>query len=242
MLPGVQMPKPLSGRGDGKKNLDLFASTYFLAHKHRHGLTKPYELLRPAKQAALPTATPAMRNVLAMDSADTSQALDLGSRQNQPLREPAPVLSSPAMAQTQMDQDLLRDNNIDTHTDPSWTDSSFMEIFSSSESWESRPQRRARQPMYPSPGRRPGSTPVRRPRARANTASGNPACRKYRKRSERKRHGGSSMIGVKRKRTGLPTAATKSRRRMALQVGTPPCGVSKTPACGSYSFRADAYV
>ena len=54
VLPAAQTPKPLTGRGGGKKNPDLFAGNYFPAHRHGKGITKPYELLRPAKRAAPP--------------------------------------------------------------------------------------------------------------------------------------------------------------------------------------------
>ena len=89
-----------------------------------------------------------------------------------------------------------------------------MEVYFSSQSWESTPKRREKQPTCPSLGPRPGGTPVRRPRARASAASGNPACRKYRGRTGLKRPGGGARIGVKRRLPGLLEPATKSHRWM----------------------------
>ena len=36
-LPATQTPKPLTGRGGGKKNLDLFATNHFPVHCHSKG-------------------------------------------------------------------------------------------------------------------------------------------------------------------------------------------------------------
>ena len=112
----VQTPKPLSGKGGGKKHPVFFASSYFPTHNNRHGVTKPYELLWPAKQATPPAATPAARHVLAPARPDTSRALDMVLPRSQPLQGRELAVPSPGeepIMGEQMGQDRLQDATID---------------------------------------------------------------------------------------------------------------------------------
>ena len=60
---------------------------------------------------------------------------------------------------------ICNKTRVPTHKPTSpWTDSSFVDFFSSLELWDSTLQRRMRQPVCPSSGSKPGGTPVRRPR------------------------------------------------------------------------------
>ena len=55
LLPAMHTPRHLTGRGGGKKSATLFAADYFPAHRNPGAPpTRPYRLLRPAKQAAPP--------------------------------------------------------------------------------------------------------------------------------------------------------------------------------------------
>ena len=88
VLPATQAPKPLTGRGGGKKNPDLFAANFVLAHRHSKGIAKPYELLRPAKQAAsavcsVPTADarPSRDKARSPERTNSSPACDLNPEQ-----------------------------------------------------------------------------------------------------------------------------------------------------------------
>ena len=58
LLPAMHTPKTLTGRGGGKKSTNLFVADYFLAHRNPGAPTRPYRLLRPAKQAAPPQREP----------------------------------------------------------------------------------------------------------------------------------------------------------------------------------------
>ena len=54
-LPAMHTPRHLTGRGGGKKSATLFAADYFPAHRNPGAPpTRPYRLLRPAKQAVPP--------------------------------------------------------------------------------------------------------------------------------------------------------------------------------------------
>ena len=55
LLPAMHTPKTLTGRGGGKKSTTLFAADYFPAHRNPGDPpTRPYRLLRPAKEATPP--------------------------------------------------------------------------------------------------------------------------------------------------------------------------------------------
>ena len=132
LLPAMHTPRHLTGRGGGKKSATLFAADYLPAHRNPGAPpTRPYRLLRPAKQAAPPppdvaavgsspqAALPAGR---AAAPSDLSQRVDPLTPPDAPLGWAPPSPSPPVqMAYT------------------SEEGPSTPEVFSSSSSWESEP-------------------------------------------------------------------------------------------------------
>ena len=100
ILLATQTPKPLTGRGVGKKNLDLFATNYFPAHRHSRGVSNPYELLWPARQAAPLAVALAVGNALTADARlDHVRARSPEKRDDQPLRGPRKEPNPPPLAE-----------------------------------------------------------------------------------------------------------------------------------------------
>ena len=173
LLLATQTPKPLTGRGEGKKNPDLFATNYFPAHRHNKGITKPYELLRPAKQAAPPAPASAASNATADVRPDHDWTRSLEQIDNSPKRGLNPESSRlPLNESTLLCPNMPEGPDSDTQAGTPRSDSSFVEVFSSSESWESTPQRRMQRRGLTLARRRTSGTPARRPRERADANSG----------------------------------------------------------------------
>ena len=119
LLPAMHTPKTLTGRGGGKKNTTLFAADYFLAHRNPGAPpTRPYRLLRPAKQAAPPqletgavglsqqVAPPAGRAAVPSDSSQRISALtppDVPSGWTPPLPSHPSTSCGPAQPGAQID-------------------------------------------------------------------------------------------------------------------------------------------
>ena len=185
LLPAVHTPKTLTGRGGSKKSTTLFAADYFPAHRNPGAPpTRPYRLLRPAKQAAPPqlevgavgssqqVAPPAGR---AAAPSDSSQRVDALTPPDVPSGWTPPSPSPPVPVE------YLSEEGPSTP-----------EVFSSSSSWESEPinsgghYRRAATGPGCGPTRSPPPHAVprtRAPRARSVHRSGNPALKKSRRRA-----------------------------------------------------------
>ena len=224
VLPATQTPKPLTGRGGGKKNLDLFAAHYFPKHRHSKGIKPPNELVRPAKRAAPLAPAGAAGSAAKADARpgrdkernpwrkDTCPACDLNLEQPPPLLNVSPPKGHP---------------DGDTHADAPWSDSSYIEVFSSSESWESTLQRRVRRPKHTPTRRRNVGTPARRPREPSDTHLGNATRRKYRKcMGKLQARVTGAISGVKWRLQEAPGPMAKSRRRTVDTrcVAGPPVG------------------
>ena len=129
----MHTPRHVTGRGRGKKSATLFAADYFPAHRNPGAPpTRPYRLLRPAKQAAPPppdvaavgsshqAALPAGR---AAAPSDLSQHVDALTPPDAPLGWAPPSPSSPPVQMEYTSEE----------------GPSTPEVFSSSSSWESEP-------------------------------------------------------------------------------------------------------
>ena len=132
LLPAMHTPRHLTGRGGGKKSATLFAADYFPAHRNPGAPpTRPYRLLRPAKQAVPPppdvaavgsspqAALPAGR---AAAPSDLSQRVDALTPPDAPLGWAPPLPSPPVQMEYTSEEGP-----------------STPEVFSSSSSWESEP-------------------------------------------------------------------------------------------------------
>ena len=132
LLPAMHTPRHLTGRGGGKKSTTLFAADYFPAHRNPGAPpTRPYRLLRPAKQAVPPppdvaavgsspqAALPAGR---AAAPSDLSQRVDALTLPDAPLGWAPPSPSPPVQMEYTSEEGP-----------------STPEVFSSSSSWESEP-------------------------------------------------------------------------------------------------------
>ena len=212
LLPAMHTPRHLTGRGGGKKSATLFAADYFPAHRNPGAPpTRPYRLLRPAKQAAPPppdvaavgsshqAALPAGR---AAAPSDLSQRVDALTPPDAPLGWAPPSLSSPPVQMEYTSEE----------------GPSTPEVFSSSSSWESEPintggrYRRATAGPRCGPARSspPHAVPrTRAPRARSVHRSGNPALRKSRRRAPPAR----VPRGVKRRQSVTERPGSPRRKR-----------------------------
>ena len=209
VLPATQTPRPLTGRGGGKKNPDLFAANYFPAHRHNTGMVKLYKLLRRAKRAAPAAPARAMRSATAADAPPDHVRARSPEQLDNNFKRALHLELSPH-------RDLRESLDTDTQTDTPWSNSSFVEVFSLSESWESTPQHRVRRPGCTPARQETSGTPARRPRERADATSGNPTRRKYRKRAGRPPlRGAGAITGVKWKLLESRWPMAKSKRRMA---------------------------
>ena len=217
LLPAMHTPRHLTGRGGGKKSATLFAADYFPAHRHpRAPPTRPYRLLRPAKQAAPPqpdvaavgsshqAALPAGR---AAAPSDLSQRVDALTPPDAPLGWAPPSSSPPVQVEYTSEEGP-----------------STPEVFSSSSSWESEPNnngghyRRAAMGPRCGPARSPLPHAVprtRAPRARSVHRSGNPAPRKTRRRVPPAR----APRGIKRRQSITEGRGSPRRKRPQLQQG-----------------------
>ena len=203
LLPAMHTPRHLTGRGGGKKSATLFAADYFPAHRNPGAPpTRPYRLLRPAKQAVPPppdvaavgsspqAALPAGR---AAAPSDLSRRVDTLTPPDAPLGWAPPSPSPPVQMEYTSEEGP-----------------STPEVFSSSSSWESEPintggsYRRATAGPRSGPARSspPHAVPrTRAPRARSVHRSGNPA------------------RGVKRRQSVTERPGSPRRKRPQLQQG-----------------------
>ena len=217
LLPAMHTPRHLTGRGGGKKSATLFAADYFPAHRNLGAPpTRPYRLLRPAKQAAPPppdvaavgsspqAALPAGR---AAAPSDLSQRVDALTPPDAPLGWAPPSPSPPVQMKYTSEEGP-----------------STPEVFSSSSSWESEPINTGGRYRRATPGPRCGparSSPphaaprTRAPRARSVHRSGNPALRKSRRRAPPAR----VPRGVKRRQSVTERPGSPRRKRPQLQQG-----------------------
>ena len=217
LLPAMHTPRHLTGRGGGKKSTTLFAADYFPAHRNPGAPpTRPYRLLRPAKQAVPPppdvaavgsspqAALPAGR---AAAPSDLSQRVDALTLPDAPLGWAPPSPSPPVQMEYTSEEGP-----------------STPEVFSSSSSWESEPintggsYRRATAGPRSGPARSspPHAVPrTRAPRARSVHRSGNPALRKSRRRAPPAR----VPRGVKRRQSVTEQPGSPRRKRPQLQQG-----------------------
>ena len=217
LLPAMHTPRHLTGRGGGKKSTTLFAADYFPAHRNPGAPpTRPYRLLRPAKQAVPPppdvaavgsspqAALPARR---AAAPSDLSQRVDALTLPDAPLGWAPPSPSPPVQMEYTSEEGP-----------------STPEVFSSSSSWESEPintggsYRRATAGPRSGPARSslPHAAPrTRAPKARSVHRSGNPALRKSRRRAPPAR----VPRGVKRRQSVTEQPGSPRRKRPQLQHG-----------------------
>ena len=217
LLHAMHTPRHVTGRGGGKKSATLFAADYFPAHRNPGAPpTRPYRLLRPAKQAAPPppdvaavgsspqAALPAGR---AAAPSNLSQRVDALTPPDAPLGWAPPSPSPPVQIAYTSEEGP-----------------STPEVFSSSSSWESEPintggrYRRATAGPRCGPARSspPHAVPcTRAPRARSVHRSGNPALRKSRRRAPPAR----VPRGVKRRQSVTERSGSPRRKRPQLQQG-----------------------
>ena len=217
LLPAMHTPRHLTGRGGGKKSTTLFAADYFPAHRNPGAPpTRPYRLLRPAKQAVPPppdvaavgsspqAALPAGR---AAAPSGLSQRVDALTLPDAPLGWAPPSPSPPVQLEYTSEEGP-----------------STPEVFSSSSSWESEPintggsYRRATAGPRSGPARSspPHAVPrTRAPRARSVHRSRNPALRKSRRRAPPAR----VPRGVKRRQSVTAQPGSPRRKRPQLQQG-----------------------
>ena len=216
LLPAMHTPRHLTGRGGGKKSATLFAADYFPAHRNLGAPpTRPYRLLRPAKQAAPPPPDVAVgsSHQAALPAGRTAAPSDLSQRVDALTPPDAPLSWAPLSPSPPMQMEYTSEEGPSTP-----------EVFSSSSSWESEPinngghYRRATTGPRCGPARSPPPRAVprtRAPRARSVHRSGNPALRKSRRRAPPVR----APRGVKRRHSVTVGPGSPRRKRPQLQRG-----------------------
>ena len=216
LLPAMHTPRHLTGRGGGKKSATLFAADYFPAHRNPGAPpTRPYRLLRPAKQAAPPPPDVAVgsSHQAALPAGRTAAPSDLSQRVDALTPPDAPLSWAPLSPSPPMQMEYTSEEGPSTP-----------EVFSSSSSWESEPinngghYRRATTGPRCGPARSPPPRAVprtRAPRARSVHRSGNPALRKSRRRAPPVR----APRGVKRRQSVTEGPGSPQRKRPQLQQG-----------------------
>ena len=217
LLPAMHTPRHLTGRGGGKKSATLFAADYFPAHRNPGAPpTRPYRLLRPAKQAAPPppdVAAVGSSHQAALPAGRAAAPSDLSQRADALTPPDAPLGWAPPSPSPQVQMEYTSEEGPSTP-----------EVFSSSSSWESEPintggrYRRATAGPRCGPARSspPHAVPrTRAPRARSVHRSGNPALRKSRRRAPPAR----VPRGVKRRQSVTERPGSPRRKRPQLQQG-----------------------
>ena len=216
LLPAMHTPRHLTGRGGGKKSATLFAADYFPAHRNPGAPpTRPYRLLRPAKQAAPPPPDVAVgsSHQAALPVGRTAAPSDLSQRVDALTPPDAPLSWAPLSPSPPMQMEYTSEEGPSTP-----------EVFSSSSSWESEPitngghYRRATTGPRCGPARSPPPRAVprtRAPRARSVHRSGNPVLRKSRRRAPPVR----ALRGVKRRQSVTEGPGSPRRKRPQLQQG-----------------------
>ena len=185
MLPATQTPKPMTGGQRGRQE-EPGALCHQLLHGYSKGITKPYELLRPVKRAAPPAPASAVSSPTTADARPdhdwTRSPEQIDKIDNSPKRDLNPEPSPLPLTNSALHCRNMREGpDSDTQADAQCPDSSFVEVFSSSESWESTPQCKMRRPgrtrqdkdlvVRQPDGRGSGRMPTRETRSAVSTAS-----------------------------------------------------------------------
>ena len=217
LLPAMHTPRHLTGRGGGKKSATLFAADYFPAHRNPGAPpTRPYWLLRPAKQAAPPpldVAAVGSSHQAALPAGRAAAPSDLSQRVDALTPPDAPLGRAPLSPSPPVQMEYTSEEGPSTP-----------EVFSSSSLWESEPintggrYRRATAGPRCGPARSspPHAVPrTRAPRARSVHRSRNPALRKSRRSAPPAR----VPRGVKRRQSVTERPGSPRRKRPQLQQG-----------------------